>query len=125
MTPQGEHFKTIGQGIVYRPRQITSDSNDNLFISDIHAHVPTWDSADIDKEYIWRIDRNCAWVWAFSKAGELLGTSLDVEQTLTLVSELLVDELADWCSVMMVEDGRLRTAVQRTEGGSWQTNTRS
>ena len=58
---------------MFRPRQITLDSNDNLFVSDIHAHTPVWDSVDTDQEYVWHIERNCAWVWAFSKAGELLG----------------------------------------------------
>lgn len=73
MTPQSEHFGTIGKGIVFRPRQITLDSNDNLFITDIHAHTPVWGSANLDKEYIWQIEPNCAWVWAFNKAGQLLG----------------------------------------------------
>jgi hypothetical protein len=73
MTPQGEDYGIIGKGIVYRPRQIALDGNDHLFISDIHAHAPVWGSTGTDKEYIWHIERNCAWVWAFSKAGQLLG----------------------------------------------------
>lgn len=73
MTPQGEHFRTIGEGMVHRPRQITLDGRDNLFVTDVHAHVPVWDSSNMDKEYVWHIERNCAWVWAFSKAGEFLG----------------------------------------------------
>ncbi len=73
MTPQGEYFRTIGAGIVCRPRQITVDSKDNLFVSDVHAHVPVWDSSNMDQKYTWHIDRNCAWIWAFSKAGEFLG----------------------------------------------------
>lgn len=73
MTPQGENYGIIGQGTVYRPRQITLDSKDNLFVSDIHAHTPVWDSVNTDQEYTWHIERNPAWVWAFSKAGKLLG----------------------------------------------------
>lgn len=46
-----------------------------------------------------------------AKAGELLVGSLDVENTLTQVADLLVDHIADWCSVQMVEDGKLRISV--------------
>jgi sugar lactone lactonase YvrE len=73
MTPQGEHFNTIGRGVTYRPRQISLDSRDDLFVTDIHAHTPAWAAYDMDKEYSWSIERNCAWVWAFNKAGKLLG----------------------------------------------------
>lgn len=73
LAPQGENFGIIGQGIVYRPRQIALDSHDNLFVSDIHAHAPVWDAVNMDKEYDWHIERNCAWAWAFTKTGELLG----------------------------------------------------
>ncbi len=73
LTPQGEHFGTIGKGILFRPRQITIDSHDLLYISDIHAHTPVWNSTNTDKEYYWQIEPNCSWVWAFNKAGQLLG----------------------------------------------------
>ena len=46
-----------------------------------------------------------------AEAGELLAASLEVEATLAHVSQLLVAELADWCSVQMVEKGKLRTSV--------------
>lgn len=46
-----------------------------------------------------------------AKAGEMLGASLHVENTLSHVAELLVDQLADWCSVMMLDQGKLRTAI--------------
>lgn len=55
--------------------------------------------------------RNAAEVAFLAKAGEVLGASLEVEETLTQVAELLADELADWCAISMVEDGRIRTAV--------------
>ncbi len=73
MTPQGENFGTIGKGILYRPRQLSLDSNDNLFVTDIHAHAPVWEAINVDKEYTWHIEPNCSWVWAFNKAGQLLG----------------------------------------------------
>jgi DNA-binding beta-propeller fold protein YncE len=73
MTQQGENFGVIGKGIVYRPRQITIDSNDNIFVSDIHAHTPVWDSTNINKEYSWKITPNCSWVWAFARSGKLIG----------------------------------------------------
>jgi PAS domain S-box-containing protein len=40
-----------------------------------------------------------------ARAGELLSSSLDYEQTLQQVAELAVPELADWCAVSM-PDGR-------------------
>lgn len=46
-----------------------------------------------------------------AEAGELLVGSLDVEKTLTQVADLLVAHIADWCSVQMVEGGKLRTTV--------------
>lgn len=48
-----------------------------------------------------------------AKAGEVLGASLHVEETLAQVAELLADELADWCAISMVEDGRIHTAAVR------------
>lgn len=73
MTPYGENFGVFGKGILTRPRQITIDSKDLLYVSDIHAHSPVWSSKDKEKEYVWEITPNCSWVWAFSKAGELVG----------------------------------------------------
>ena len=44
-----------------------------------------------------------------ARAGELLNSSLDYEQTLARVAELAVPELADWCVVDMADsEGRLR-----------------
>ena len=44
-----------------------------------------------------------------ARAGEVLNSSLDYEQTLGRVAELAVPELADWCVVDMADsDGRLR-----------------
>jgi hypothetical protein len=73
LTPQRENFGTIGKDIVFRPRQIALDSNDNLFITDVHTHTPVWSTKNINKEYEWDIEPNCAWVWAFTKAGQLHG----------------------------------------------------
>jgi sugar lactone lactonase YvrE len=73
LTPQGESFGVFGSGTLFRPRQIALDSRDTIFVTDIHAHTPVWSSRDTDKEYIWQIERNCAWVHAFSKSGASLG----------------------------------------------------
>lgn len=73
ITPQGDISPVIGKGIVHRPRQVSLDSNDNIFVTDIHSHVPVWDSVDMDKQYKWRIDRNCSWIWVFTKIGDLIG----------------------------------------------------
>ncbi len=51
------------------------------------------------------------------QAGELLGSSLDIEATLTTIAELAVPELADWCAVHLVRpDGALsQLAVAHTD----------
>lgn len=41
-------------------------------------------------------------------ASEALASSLDYEETLRRVAELAVPDLADWCSVHMFENGRIR-----------------
>lgn len=46
-----------------------------------------------------------------ARAGEVLGASLEVDETLEHVAELLADELADWCAISTVREGRIRTAV--------------
>ena len=43
-----------------------------------------------------------------SHASEVLASSLDYEQTLRRVAELAVPDLADWCSVDMLEGGQIR-----------------
>ena len=44
-----------------------------------------------------------------AKASELLGASLDYEKTLKELAQLVVPDLADWCSVVVLgEDGRPR-----------------
>ncbi len=73
LTTQGEAFGVIGGGLLHRPRQIALDSQDTIYVTDIHAHAPVWSSRDTDKQYTWAIERNCAWVLAFSKAGAFLG----------------------------------------------------
>jgi GAF domain-containing protein len=44
-------------------------------------------------------------------AGAMLGQSLDVDKTLHEVAELLVDGLADWCTVQLLHKGQLRIQV--------------
>lgn len=43
-----------------------------------------------------------------SHATKVLASSLDYEQTLRQVAELVVPDLADWCSVVMLEGGQVR-----------------
>ncbi len=43
-----------------------------------------------------------------SHATQVLTSSLDYEQTLRQVAELVVPDLADWCSVVMLERGQIR-----------------
>jgi serine phosphatase RsbU (regulator of sigma subunit) len=46
------------------------------------------------------------------RAGEILSSSLDYEETLQNVATIAVPELADWCSVQLVEDdGSLRSVA--------------
>lgn len=73
MTPFGENFGVFGKGIVNRPRQVTIDSNDTLYVTDLHAHAPVWQSENVDQQYTWNIIPNCSWIWVFSKVGQLIG----------------------------------------------------
>src|SRR4051812_5786736 len=43
-----------------------------------------------------------------ARAGELLGSSLDLDVTLQQLCDLSIEQLADWCSVDLLEDGRVR-----------------
>ena len=43
-----------------------------------------------------------------AEAGALLATSLDYEQTLTTLGQLMVRDFADWCIVDVVEDAQPR-----------------
>lgn len=42
-------------------------------------------------------------------AGAMLGQSLDIDDTLKRLADLLVDGLADWCSVQLLSDGLMST----------------
>ncbi|HYO56144.1 PAS domain-containing sensor histidine kinase [Archangium sp.] len=42
------------------------------------------------------------------KAGEVLSSSLDYEQTLSAVARLAVESIADWCIVYLSDDGQVR-----------------
>ncbi len=46
-----------------------------------------------------------------ARAGDVLSGSLDVEDTLRALSEVLVPALADWFAVDLLEDGRIRTIL--------------
>jgi PAS domain S-box-containing protein len=43
-----------------------------------------------------------------AEASELLGSSLDYETTFRRLAQLVVPRFGDWCSVQVVEDGKLR-----------------
>lgn len=53
-------------------------------------------------------ERERRWLTFLAEAGELLGASLDVQTTLASIASLVVPEMADWCSVDLLEDGELR-----------------
>ena len=53
-----------------------------------------------------------------AQASSELGSTLDYRETLTRLARLVVPQLADWCSVQIVEDGELRTlAVTHVDPG--------
>lgn len=56
-----------------------------------------------------KIDYNVKQLRFLARAGEVLGSSLDYEKTLTEVARLAVPTLADWCILdLMVDGGELR-----------------
>lgn len=60
---------------------------------------------DTDRKRVAEQDRFLA------TAGAMLGRTLDVEKTLQEVAALLVDGLADWCTVQLLHKGRLQTQI--------------
>lgn len=46
-----------------------------------------------------------------SRAGQLLGSSLDLDTTLQQVCDLAIERLADWCSIDMFDHGDVRLAA--------------
>ena len=46
-----------------------------------------------------------------AKAGAMLGRTLDVDKTLQDVAELLVEGVADWCTVQLLRNGLLQTQI--------------
>ena len=47
-------------------------------------------------------------MYYLSRASEILGASLNYEETLEALANLVVPELADWCTVSLVDDGVIR-----------------
>jgi GAF domain-containing protein len=70
--------------------------------------------ADSVAQAVERIDANTAAAEAARRLGfladasEVLARSLDYEDTLRAVADLAVPDLADWCSIELLEDGELR-----------------
>lgn len=61
---------------------------------------------DIDSEKKRQLEES-----ALARAGPVLSSSLDVDETLRSVAGLLVPEVADWCVVHLAEDGEMRSGV--------------
>ena len=46
-----------------------------------------------------------------ARAGDALAESLDVEETLRRLGDVIIPQLADWFAVELVEDGEIRSAI--------------
>lgn len=73
LTALGESFGVFGVGHLLRPRQVSVDSNDNVYVTDLHTHTPIWSTRNPTSEYIWSIEPNASWVWVFDRRGTLIG----------------------------------------------------
>lgn len=76
--------------------------------------VARWVGTAVDVDQQRRVDRQRAYL---ADAGRVLGSSLDVKQTLGDVARMVVPELADWCSIDLLRaDGGLdRAAVAHVD----------
>jgi PAS domain S-box-containing protein len=61
----------------------------------IHTDITKQQQAEKEREFL-------------IQASEILASSLDYEQTLARVARLVVEQLADWCAIDIVEDGAMR-----------------
>ena len=74
-----------------------NDLKDNLLVGEQEARARAED-----------LQRSSAFV---AEAGMVLSQSLDLDETLTALANLLTKEFADWCRVYVVESGEIRTSA--------------
>ncbi|MGI5130173.1 SpoIIE family protein phosphatase [Pseudonocardia sp. CA-107938] len=67
----------------------------------------------VESRWLRAVDqRRRAWMTYLAETSELLGQSLDVDLTVTVVPQVVVPRLGQWCAVHLLEaDGRLRLAA--------------
>lgn len=56
---------SFGDGIVFRPRQLSMDDNGRLYVSGVHKHEPPMETSDLADPLNWRIVEESRWVWVF------------------------------------------------------------
>jgi PAS domain S-box-containing protein len=83
-------------------------------VRDDDGNIARWVGTALDVDERRRSDVERAFL---ANAGTILGSSLDVERTLSDVARLVVPELADWCAIDLVgENGALvRSAVAHVD----------
>ncbi|MCU1677517.1 MAG: rsbP 5 [Frankiales bacterium] len=69
--------------------------------------ITAWKHAELERQRLRQQELFLA------EAGDRLSASLEVDHTLTIVADLAVPTVADWCLIHLVEDRRLRPALLR------------
>jgi DNA-binding beta-propeller fold protein YncE len=71
-------YGTMGEGVLYRPRQLALDSRGRLYVSGLHHHEPPILAENMNDPFNWRLEPECRWIAVFdSGSGDLLG-KLDI-----------------------------------------------
>jgi PAS domain S-box-containing protein len=83
-------------------------------VYDVGSHVTGWLGTCTDIDDRKRAEAQSRYLAA---AGDALGTSLDVRQTLVELAQLAVPAIGDWCSVQLLNrDGTLETIAHASSG---------
>ena len=63
---------SFGDGIVFRPRQLSMDGSGRLYVSGVHKHEPPMETSDLTDPLKWRVVAESRWVWVFDVGSKLL-----------------------------------------------------
>ncbi len=63
---------SFGEGIVFRPRQLSLDGNGRLYVSGVHKHEPPMETYNLTDPLNWRVVGESRWIWVFDAGSKQL-----------------------------------------------------
>lgn len=63
---------SFGEGIVFRPRQLSMDGEGRLYVSGVHKHEPPMETHNLTDPLNWRVIGECRWIWVFDVGSKQL-----------------------------------------------------